>query len=92
MRSVIYGLRSRCVPEQHDGTQRSFAGRVETNRKAHMSATSVMAMILEAELTARGVETLTSSDYSEIAEHLVRRITELDRVLAAGTAGESRAH
>jgi hypothetical protein len=57
-----------------------------------MSATTVLAMILEAELTSRGIETLTSDDYAEIAERLVLKITELDRVLAARTAGEGRAH
>ncbi|MBJ6930652.1 hypothetical protein JG641_18925, partial [Vibrio cholerae] len=50
-----------------------------------MSALSVLAMILEAELTARGIDDLTPSDYNEIAQRLVLKITELDRVLAART-------
>ncbi|WP_204348092.1 hypothetical protein, partial [Stenotrophomonas maltophilia] len=59
--------------------------------KAQMSARRVLAMILEAELTARGIATLTSSDYGEIAERLVRKITELDRVLAAQAPGQTGA-
>jgi hypothetical protein len=60
--------------------------------KAHMSALSVLAMILEAELTARGIDGLTPADYNEIAQRLVLKITELDRVLAAKAAGEGRVH
>ncbi|MGY8668835.1 hypothetical protein Q3C01_41625 [Bradyrhizobium sp. UFLA05-109] len=43
-----------------------------------MNVKAVMAKILQAELLARGVDSLAPSDYEEIVERMVEQISELD--------------
>ena len=48
-----------------------------------MSIKAVMAKVLQAELMARGIESLALSDYEQIVERLVEQISELELKMAA---------
>ncbi|MGY8662564.1 hypothetical protein Q3C01_09380 [Bradyrhizobium sp. UFLA05-109] len=48
-----------------------------------MSIKAVMAEVLQAELMARGIESLALSDYEQIVERLVEQISELELKMAA---------
>jgi hypothetical protein len=48
-----------------------------------MSVKPLMATILQNQLTSRGVQSLTPSDYEEIVELLIEQLRELELSLAA---------
>ncbi len=48
-----------------------------------MSVKAIMASILQDELTSRGVNWLTPSDYKVIVERMIEQLTELELSLAA---------
>lgn len=48
-----------------------------------MSVKAMMATILQDQMTSRGINTLSRSDYEEIVEHLVEQLRQLELSLAA---------
>jgi len=48
-----------------------------------MSVKAMMATILQDQMTSRGINSLSRSDYEEIVEQLVERLRELELNLAA---------
>ncbi|MCK1622947.1 hypothetical protein IVA98_06735 [Bradyrhizobium sp. 160] len=48
-----------------------------------MSVKAMMATILQDQMTSRGINSLSRSDYEEIVEHLVEQLRELELSLAA---------
>jgi hypothetical protein len=48
-----------------------------------MSVKAMMATILQNQLTSRGVQSLTPSDYEEIVELLIEQLRELELSLTA---------
>jgi hypothetical protein len=52
--------------------------------EAELSVKAMMATILKDRLILRGVNSLTPSDYEEIVEQMIERLTKLELHLAAG--------
>lgn len=48
-----------------------------------MSVKAMMATILEDQMTSRGINSLSRSDYEEIVEHLIEQLRGLELSLAA---------
>jgi hypothetical protein len=48
-----------------------------------MSVKAMLAKLLENELTARGVNSLTASDFEQIVERLIEQLTDFELSLAA---------
>ncbi|UPK34400.1 hypothetical protein IVB18_40840 [Bradyrhizobium sp. 186] len=55
-----------------------------------MSVKAMMAIILQNQLTLRGVHSLTLSDYEEIVELLIEQLRELELNLAAREIADNR--
>jgi hypothetical protein len=51
-------------------------------RKARLSVKAMMATILQNQLTSRGVQSLTPSDYEEIVELLIEQLRDFELRLA----------
>ncbi|MHC2584515.1 hypothetical protein ACVI1J_003302 [Bradyrhizobium diazoefficiens] len=53
-----------------------------------MSVKAAMATILQKQMTMRGVHSLTPSDYEEIIDLLIERLTEIELSLASSNGNQ----